>query len=140
MIQSKKRKPSILRPNSRRNRNDARSIRYLRFVRMWPCCVTFKDIWDRFLEGELSWQWMFQLGSAYACSEACHIGGNSAAKSYNYSAIPLTKYWHTGDNPGKKNAHSEHALKRDFAEFHNISIEAIQAKIYECFLEWEATQ
>ncbi len=141
MIRSMKRKPSILRPNSRRNRNDARSIRFLEFVKLLPCCITHKAAWDWALaQNDGGYGLISMMGNTNIFPEqieAAHINGNAAAKSSNYTAIPLTQWHHRGESCTKKNPYCQEILKREFGEFHGIDIEAIQRLINQAFDELE---
>jgi len=142
MIRSRtKRKPSVLRPLARKNRTtDKRSWDFMEFVTRFPCCITRKDQWDDFLTEKAETYRCFLTYADFqndAPREFAHIGGGMAAKASNYHGIPLTKWHHTGHSTSKFNHHCEHALKADFAEFHNIPMEAIIDRLYECFCLYE---
>lgn len=99
----KRRGPSALRPNARRTRNaDPVGLEYLAWLKTLPCAVC--------RAGEIS-----QFGE----TEAAHIGGNSAAKAGNRSAIPLCREHH------RTGPYAQERLKARFGEFWGIDVAAL---------------
>ncbi len=119
MIRSKKRKPSILRPNARKNRNvDPQGLEYLRWLKTLPCLVC-----------------MAVPQAQTSPTEAAHINGNFAAKADNMSAVPLCAYHH------RLGSFSQEVLKRRFFECHNLkNYDEVLGSLHADFGMWEEMQ
>ncbi len=136
MIRSKKRKPSILRTNSRRSRNyDPSGLDFMVWCQDLKCVVCYRDEWNKWLALNPNaitvrlCTWFYPKNDVEVKSQFMHIGGNIAAKAPNRHGLPGCERHHLGTGMPLKDNDSQEHLKGRFGAYHGIDTEALITRL-----------